>query len=141
MNPDPLLGRICPAVFILKGNAALMGLRHYKDSEWKAVSVWTTPGGKCEIGEPSEAALRRETKEETGIDELNDLRLIGEVPGASGRGDIVHVYVATTAQEPHNLEAHKFSEWRFIPLDAVPENFINPAGLALVREYLRSKSF
>ncbi|MEY4744144.1 MAG: hypothetical protein RL272_89 [Candidatus Parcubacteria bacterium] len=139
MVNDPLRGRICPAVFILRDSAALMGLRHYKESEWKTVSVWTTPGGKCELNESSEDALRRGTEEETGINELNDLKFIGAVPGASGRGDIVHVYIATSRQEPQNLEAHKFAEWRFIPLESVPKNFINPAALSLVKRYLHPK--
>lgn len=130
-------GLICPAVFIMRGDAALLGYRHYRASEWKTVSVWTTPGGKSEPGETPEDAARRETAEETGITELRDLRRIGDVPGASGRGEIVRVYVAASDQEPRNMEPEKFSEWRFIPLDSVPENFINPPALALVKAHLR----
>lgn len=137
---NPFKDLMCTSVFIIRGNAALMGLRHYKESEWKTISVWTTPGGKCGYGEPAEAGLRRETEEETGITELIGLEYIGEVPGASGRGEKVSVYLAASSQEPQNREPEKFSEWRFMPLDAVPENFINPAGLALVKARLDRKS-
>jgi len=126
-----LEGILCTSVFIMNEDAALLGLRHYTDK-----SVWTTPGGKCDLGEVVEAGLRRETEEETGITDLQDLRLIGDVPGASGRGDILHVYVASTSQQPENREPHKFSEWRYIPLEEVPENFINPAALELVKEHV-----
>lgn len=129
-------GLVCTSVFVLREGAALLGLRHYQESEWKTISVWTTPGGKCDLGETSEDGIRRETAEETGITELSDLRLLGRVAGASGRGEVVDVYIATTAQQPRNMEPKKFSEWKFIPLDAVPENFINPPALALVRASL-----
>jgi 8-oxo-dGTP diphosphatase len=37
--------------------------------------LWELPGGKCEPGEPFDAALRREAREETGL----DVELLGVV--------------------------------------------------------------
>jgi ADP-ribose pyrophosphatase YjhB (NUDIX family) len=129
-------GVICTSVFIVRDGAVLLGLRHYKKSEWREVTVWTTPGGKNDPGESSEDGIRRETAEETDITELRELTLLGRVAGASGRGEVVDIYIATTSQEARVTEPQKFSEWRYHPLDDMPSNFINPPALALVRQRL-----
>lgn len=59
-------------VIVHDGHNFLIGKRH--DGNW-----WGGPGGHIENGETPEAAARRETKEEFGID-LGWLRFIGRVP-------------------------------------------------------------
>lgn len=127
---------ICPAIAIVKEGKLLIGLRHYTPDTWQAISVWTIPGGRCDEGEPIEIALRREVAEEVGIGELEITDFLGEVPGAK-EGDVVHLFAGTTTEEPQLLEPEKFSEWKWENPSAIPENFINPRALALIRNFLR----
>jgi ADP-ribose pyrophosphatase YjhB (NUDIX family) len=130
--------RTCPAAFVVRDGKILIGFRHYTQEQWKQIDVWTCPGGRCDEGEAVEKTLRRETAEEIGVDELEICEYLGEVPGAK-EGDIVPVFVCRMGpgQEPKLMEPEKFSEWRWVTPEEVPENFINPRGLALVREWLK----
>jgi len=77
-----------PVAFIFKNDKLLIGLRTYTPDKWKAISVWTAPGGRCNNGETLETTLRREVFEEVGIDDLIITKYLGSVPGAK-EGDIV----------------------------------------------------
>lgn len=127
---------ICPAIAIVRDGKLLVGLRHYTPDKWKTVSVWTIPGGRCDEGEPVEITLRREVAEEVGIGELEITDFLGEIPGAK-EGDILYLFAGTTTEEPQLLEPEKFSEWKWEDPAAMPENFINPRALELIREFLR----
>ena len=114
----------CPtAVFLREGNI-LSGLRHYTPDKWKAISVWTFPGGRCDVGETIEETLRREVSEEINITEFHILRHLGDFPGAK-EGDIVPLFLCHTTQTPKLMEPEKFSEWKWFPVQELPENFIN----------------
>lgn len=115
---------LCPVAAIIKDGKVLMGHRHYTADKWKEVSVWTFPGGRCDPDETIEQTLRREVAEETAIQNLIIERYLGEVPGAK-EGDRVPLFLCTTGDEPKLLEPEKFSEWKWSPLDAFPESFIN----------------
>ncbi len=54
---------ICPAAIIVREGKILLGLRNYSSDKWKEISVWTTPGGRCDEGETIEETLRREVFE------------------------------------------------------------------------------
>ena len=125
----------CPAVFICRADRVIIGLRHYTPDKFKDISLWTTPGGRCDDGETVEETLRRETHEEVGLDDLRITAFLGDVPGAK-EGDVVPVFVGETAGEPTLMEPEKFSEWRWQPLDDIPHPFINPAALSLVRQWV-----
>lgn len=124
--------KMCPAVFILKGDELLIGLRNYTPDKWKKISVWTIPAGRCDEGETLEETLRRETAEEVGITDLEITDYLGEVPGAK-EGDIVFAFKGEVDQEPRLMEPEKFSEWKWCKLPEIPENFINPELLKLIR--------
>lgn len=126
---------ICPVVAIIRDNKILIGLRNYTPDKWKTISVWTLPGGRCDIGETIGATLFRETLEEVGISELKITNFLGEVSGAK-EGDIVHVFVGTTEQEPKLLEPEKFSEWKWQDINMIPENFINFDALKLIQKFV-----
>ena len=130
--------KICPSIAIMRGRQILIGLRHYTPDKWKAISVWTCPGGRCDEGETVEATLRREVAEEVGVTDLHITDFLGEMPGAK-EGDTLYFFIGTTDQEPSLMEPEKFSEWRWEDIDSVPENFISPKALDLVRAYLKKQ--
>ncbi len=128
-------GKDCPVAIFIRDGRMLVGLRHYTPEKWKAISVWTVPGGRCENnGETLEETLRREVREEIGVTDFQIVEYIGSLPGAM-EGDTVHLFGAETTQEPRNCEEEKFSEWKWIPLDEMPDNFINPPALDVIRAY------
>jgi len=126
---------VCVAACIIRDARLLIGLRHYTPDKWKKVSMWTTPGGRCETGETVESTLRRETAEEVGITDLKVVTFLGIVPGAMP-GDTLYVFVCETEQEPRLMEPEKFSEWKWEEIGKIPANFINPAALKLVAEFI-----
>lgn len=129
----------CPEAVIIKGGGILLGLRNYTSEKWKAISVWTTPGGRCEAGETIETTLRREVREEIGVNDLRILDFIGEIPGAK-EGDIVPVFLCDTDQAPRLMEPEKFSEWKWVPLEEYQHGeewrTMNPAAHALIGTFL-----
>ncbi len=124
-------GNDVPIAFIFKNKKLLIGLRNYTPDKWKAISVWTAPGGRCDEGETLEATLKREVREEVGINDLKIIEYLGNVPGAKD-GDVVYVFRAETKQEPKLMEPEKFSEWKWCPVSEIPPNFINPESLKLI---------
>lgn len=130
---------ICPIIAITRGSKILIGLRHYTPEKWKATSVWTLPGGRCEDGEKVEATLRREVAEEVGITQLDINSFLGRIDGAK-EGDMVYVFIGSTSQEPQLMEPEKFSEWKWKDIDRIPENFINLNALSLIRKFIHNSS-
>ncbi|OGZ08181.1 MAG: hypothetical protein A2942_02055 [Candidatus Lloydbacteria bacterium RIFCSPLOWO2_01_FULL_50_20] len=116
----------CSSAVIIREGKILLGLRHYTPDKWKTISVWTTPGGRCEAGESVGDGLRRETSEETGITSLTVRRFLGEVSGMAEL-DTLWVFLCETTEEPTLMEPEKFSDWKWFPLAELPENFINPS--------------
>ena len=124
----------CTSAVILRDGKILLGLRHYTQREWKTISVWTTPGGRCDEGESLEEGLRRETMEETGITDLAIKRFLGVVPAAGSQSDTLWVFLCESTGEAKLMEPDKFSEWQWFPLTEIPENFINTAARKLILE-------
>lgn len=130
----------CTSAIIVRNEKILLGLRHYTKDKWKVISVWTTPGGRCDAGESLETTLRRETAEETGITQLDIKQFICEVPGAIP-SDRVFAFLCESTEEPILMEPEKFSEWRWFALEDIPENFINAELLRVLARILTEHSF
>ena len=126
---------ICPVIALVRDGRVLIGLRHYTPEKWKAVSVWTIPGGRCDEGETIEETLRREIAEETGITDVRITGFLGVLAGAK-QDDVVYAFVGETSEEPKLMEPEKFSEWIWAEPGEI-KDFINPATLDLVREHIR----
>lgn len=120
---------------IIRDGKILLGLREYEDT----ATVWTAPGGSVDAGETLERAVRRETKEETGIDDLKFVDYIGKV-NAKDR-DPLFVFRCETRQEPELAEPDKFGEWRWVPVaefvSGQPTNYINEESRELILDYCR----
>jgi ADP-ribose pyrophosphatase YjhB (NUDIX family) len=81
---------------------------------------WALPGGGMGPGEDPVAALRREVREELGIDlaAIDMIAVIEEV--MSGSPHTAHLFVAATDQ-PLRPDGREIIEARFFALDALPE--------------------
>lgn len=129
---------ICPSAMIIKDGKILMGKRHYRPD----FIVWTFPGGRCEEGETVEETLRREIKEETGLDDLEIKEFACDIPGYT-EDDIVPIYLCSTNQEAKLMEPDKFSEWKWFTFDEYKQGIFEspvPSSRQTVIEYL-SKIF
>ena len=72
---------------------------------------WEFPGGKVEPGEDEAGALRRECREELGV-EIEVGEAIGPEYPAAGGALLVRTYLATlTAGEPSPIEGHDALRW------------------------------
>ena len=125
-------GILCPMAVIIKNKKILLGLRNYTPDKWKAISVWTVPGGRSEVGETLSETLVREVKEEVGITDLKIEKYLGEFPGVKAP-DVVLAFKCNSDQEPKLLEPEKFSEWKWFGINEIPENFINPKALGVIK--------
>jgi ADP-ribose pyrophosphatase YjhB (NUDIX family) len=105
---------------------------------------WGPPGGAVELGEVVEAAARRETREETGL-ELGDLSLFGVFSGPElfyvyPNGDEVYnvtiVYMARACQGEVCLNG-EHTEWRWFSACDVPEN-ISPPIKPVIAQFVKT---
>ena len=80
--------------------------------------LWSIPGGRVEGGEYLTEAVRREVKEETGLDvQVLDLVGILEVPGDPHY--VIHDYLAEPVDADAPSPSGDASEARWVPFDDV----------------------
>jgi len=121
-------------VVVLKNGKALLGKR--KGSH--GAGDWAFPGGHLEFGEFVEECAKRELMEETGMKALS----VETGPWSSDVIDRNKHYITLFAVvdrfegEPELLEPLKCEEWRWFPLDRLPEPLFPP-----VRSFFGSKFF
>jgi mutator protein MutT len=85
--------------------------------------TWSRPGGRVEFGEKVEEAVRREIKEEIGID-VEVVRFL-EITQTieDGKHWISLGFLARhVSGTPRNMEPGKHDEMRWFPLSKLPEN-------------------
>lgn len=93
---------------------------------------WELPGGGLRRREQPEAAVRREMREELGID-LVDVREVGRVEvAAHHKRTLLHCFAARTGGAPLRLAAAELAEARWAPHDAPPQP-LGPDAAALLR--------
>jgi 8-oxo-dGTP pyrophosphatase MutT (NUDIX family) len=104
-----------------------------------AQGMWDLPVGKSEPGEPVTETAVRELREETGLVVVpEDLRLAHVIHGARGveaPDDFLTVVFAVHAWsgELFNVEPDKHAQVAWIPIDAIPVNFVSTTRSALIR--------
>ena len=100
---------------------------------------WSKPGGGVEFGEKIEDALKREIKEELGV-EVEITKFLGftdSIMKAENQHWVSFNYLAKIAKgEPKNLEPEKHEEMKWFKFTELPEN-INEYTLEAIKEYLK----
>ncbi|MFF0138823.1 NUDIX domain-containing protein [Streptomyces sp. NPDC005227] len=119
---------------LVRDGAVLLGKRH-PDSAF-APSTWHVPAGHREPGESALACMVRETAEETGIAvEADALSLVHTVdvcnPGSPFPRVQLFFAAARWSGEPRVLEPDRCTEWRWWPLDALPDELVAYTRTAL----------
>jgi len=97
-------------------------------------ACWGVPGGSMELGESLEDTLKRETREEIGVD-LTDFEFFGVYSGDSQyykypNGDevyvVANVFVTRVQIEHMIVDPVEHSESRFFDIHHLPENISPP---------------
>jgi len=127
-------------IMILKDNKVLLGRRNSDpikaSSELGGSSCWTFPGGKIHFGERIQESAKRELKEETGI-KAKKLKVVSI--GNEVVKDAHFVTIGFLCEdfegEPEVMEPDEIVEWKWFPLDKIP-NPIFPPSLKLLKNYV-----
>lgn len=123
-------------LFARRGDTLLLGLR---GKACFGAGTWALPGGHLEFGEKLSEALRREAKEELGAtisaDELRVVSIVDD-PRPNLGTHFVHISFEVTEPtwEPRIMEPDECDEWRYFPLDKLPDN-IFPPHTAIIENY------
>jgi len=100
--------------------------------------VWERPGGEVEFGEKIEDAVRREVREEIGV-EIKIIRFLGYTDHIleEGRRHWVSFGFLSTilSGKPRNIEEGKHDAIGWFSLNSLPENITQPTREG-IQEYL-----
>jgi 8-oxo-dGTP diphosphatase len=127
-------------IMILKDKKVLLGRRNSDSekasSELHGESTWTMPGGKIHFGERIQEAAKRELKEETGLiaDKLKVVSVGNEIV-KDAHFVTIGFLCDNFEGEPKTMEPDEIVEWKWFPLDKLP-NPIFPPTLKLLKNYI-----
>jgi 8-oxo-dGTP diphosphatase len=129
-KPQPRVG--VGVLIINDQKEILLGLRNASHG----AGEWSFPGGHLEFGERIFETAKREVKEETNLD-ISEFELISVcdemryIPTDNKHYVNLGVLGKYTSGEPSLMEPEKCTEWKWFPMDAVPENLFEPTGYIL----------
>jgi 8-oxo-dGTP diphosphatase len=92
----------------------------YEDGKYSVVA------GHMEDGETAREAICREAREEAGIELAPDDLEFAHVVHRADRGQRVGFFFSARCWrgEPRNMEPHKADDFRWVPLDALPDDMV-----------------
>lgn len=128
-------------VMILDKDKVLLGHRATNKKDTGGIyetDCWTLPGGKQEYDETFFEGAKREVKEETGLD-IDNLRLFGAADDIQPDRHYItmHVIAESFKGEPKVMEPESEDEWRWFPLNDLPNNLYSPSQ-KFIEAYLES---
>jgi mutator protein MutT len=108
--------------FILNEKEELLLQQRNKSPE---KGCWCIPGGKVELFETFEEAVKRETKEETGVDinVIDELGICDHIIKDEGQHWVSPSFLCQiTKGEPKIMEPTKHTDMKWFSLENLPEN-------------------
>jgi 8-oxo-dGTP diphosphatase len=124
-NPPPTLA---VGAIVIHDDSLLMVRRGHEPNK----GLWTVPGGRVEAGEYLSDALRREVREETGIDiEVGDLLGILEVAG--DEHFVILDFLAQPLDDATPSASDDAAEARWVPLRDVAKLDCTPRFVDTLR--------
>ncbi len=132
------IGIGCGALIINDRNETLLVKRTSKSRN--EAGFWSKPGGTVEFGENVEDAVKREIKEELGID-IKLIKFLGftnHIIESENQHWIAFNYLAKIIRGgPKNLEPEKIEEIKWFNFNNLPEN-LTQTTIEPIKEYLKS---
>lgn len=133
------IGVGCGALIVNDKNETLLLKRGVKSKN--EGGFWSQPGGAVEFGEAVEEAVKREIREELGveIDLIRFLCFTNHIINSENQHWVTMSYLGKIIKgEPQNLEPRKIEEIKWFSLDNLPENTNQPTRDS-AREYSEVK--
>jgi 8-oxo-dGTP diphosphatase len=113
--------------YLVRDGRLLLGLR----KNVFGAGTWALPGGHLEFMSRADATVARELKEELGLNvQPNQARLLALTDDLTPDRQTHYIHLTfgfdIGSQEPQLLEPECCAEWRWFPLDALPDNVFPP---------------
>ena len=119
--------RIGCEAYIVRNDKVLLGKRG-KKAKGPWYGTWGLPGGHLDFLERADECIVREIQEELGIEvQAKDVKLIAVTDDIRSERDEHYIHltfrVDIGSQEPECREPDMCEEWRWFPVDDLPEIF------------------
>lgn len=132
MSDQHFIGKVRQKVIIAKDNQVLITRERGED-------VWEVPGGRLNLGEIPEEGLRREVREELGVEiQLGPIIYIGQyIKSSTGEHHLFLAYTATLKDEskPFTLQEDEISETKWITKDELFDQKMYDNCLNALKKY------